>query len=136
MVNTASVGAWVTSAPRVKGSSRLNFLSATICINIVEHILDENRKILQDGESPHVVVACPYRSHAQLLKLLIDEQDFGNEVSAGTTHSFQGSEAEVVVFDLVKDEPHWRVVMFTPKFDDNMKKLLNVALTRRNVILI
>lgn len=130
LVNTASVGAWVTSVPRGKSSSRLNFLSATICIDIVEHILDENRKKLQDGKSPRVLIACPYRPHAILLKLLIDEQDFGNEVSAGTTHSFQGSEAEVVVFDLVNDEPHWRVAMFTPKYDDNMKKLLNVALTR------
>jgi len=130
LVNTASVGAWVTSVPRVKGSSRLNFLSATICIDIVELILNENRKILQDGKSPRVLVACPYRPHAQLLKILIDEQEFGNEVSAGTTHSFQGSEAEVVIFDLVNDEPHWRVAMFTPKYDDNMKKLLNVALTR------
>ncbi len=130
LVNTASVGAWVTSVPRVKGSSRLNFLSATICIDIVELLLNENRKMLEDGKSPRILVACPYRPHAQLLKLIIHEQKLENEVMAGTIHSFQGSEAEVVIYDLVNDEPHWKVAMFMPSMDNNIKKLLNVALTR------
>jgi superfamily I DNA and/or RNA helicase len=130
LVDTASVGAWVTSVPRAKGSSRLNFLSATICIDIVELILNENRKIFQKGKSPRILLACPYRPHAQLLELLIHEQKLEKEVMAGTTHSFQGSEADVVIFDLVNDEPHWKVAMFMPSMDNNMKKLLNVALTR------
>jgi superfamily I DNA and/or RNA helicase len=130
LVDTASVGAWVTSVPRGNSSSRLNFLSATICVDIVEHILNENRKKLQDGKPPRVLVECPYRPHANLLDLLIKESGLQHEVMAGTAHSFQGSEAEVVIFDLVNDEPQWRVAMFTPKYDDNIKKLLNVALTR------
>jgi superfamily I DNA and/or RNA helicase len=130
LVDTASVGAWVTSVARGKGSSRLNFLSATICVDIVEHILDENREKFQKENKPRILVTCPYRPHAKLLDLLIREQKLENEVMAGTTHSFQGTEAGVVIFDLVNDEPQWRVAMFTPKYDDNIKKLLNVALTR------
>jgi superfamily I DNA and/or RNA helicase len=130
LVDTASVGAWVTSVARGKGSSRLNFLSATICIDIVEHILLEDRDKLKDGKPPRILVACPYRPHAKLLDLLIKESGLQHEVMAGTAHSFQGSEAGVVIFDLVNDEPQWRVAMFTPKYDENMKKLLNVALTR------
>ncbi|MBL7128383.1 MAG: DEAD/DEAH box helicase family protein [Ignavibacteria bacterium] len=138
LIDTSSVGAWVTSVARGRSSSRLNFLSATICVDIVEHILDENRDILQEGKPPRVLIACPYRPHAQLLELLIREHKLDNEVIAGTTHSFQGSEAEVVIFDLVNDKTHWRVAMFMPSFDINMQKLLNVALTRarRRLIII
>ncbi|MCK5000240.1 MAG: ATP-binding domain-containing protein, partial [Anaerohalosphaera sp.] len=130
LVDTASVGAWVTSVARGKGSSRLNFLSATICVDLVEQILNKDREKLQDGEPPRILVACPYRPHAQLLELLIREQGFNNEVMAGTAHSFQGSEAGVVIFDFVNDEPQFRVGMFAPKYDHVTKRLLNVALTR------
>ncbi len=130
LVDTSSVGAWVTSVARGKGSSRLNFLSATICVDVIEQILDEDRDKFQDGKPPRILVASPYRPHAQLLELLIREQGFEGEVRAGTAHSFQGSEADVVVFDFVNDEPHWKVAMFMPSMDDAIKKLLNVALTR------
>ena len=49
---------------------------------------------------------------------------------AGTAHNFQGSEADLVILDLVNDTPHWRVAMFSPKYDEGTKRLLNVALTR------
>lgn len=130
LVDTASVGAWVTSVARGKGSSRLNFLSATICVDLIEQILNENRQKLKDGDRPRVLMACPYRPHAKLLELLIREQGLGGEVAAGTAHSFQGSEADVVIFDLVNDEPHWKVAMFMPTMDKDTKRLLNVALTR------
>ena len=52
------------------------------------------------------------------------------EVSAGIAHNFQGSEADLVILDLVNDTPHWRVAMFIPEFDEGTKRLLNVALTR------
>ena len=52
------------------------------------------------------------------------------DVESGTIHAFQGSEAEVVIFDLVNDEPHWRVALFTPKNDENTRKLINVGITR------
>ena len=53
------------------------------------------------------------------------------DVIAGTVHSFQGSEADVVIFDLVVDEPHFvRVNLFTPDLDEEIKRLLNVGLTR------
>jgi len=136
LVDTSSVGAWVTSVPRVKGSSRLNFLSATMCIDIVEHILDKDREKFHIGNKPRILITCPYRPHAKLLELLIREQGLEGEVRAGTTHSFQGSEAEVVILDLVNDEPHWKVAMFMPSLDKDTKRLLNVALTRARCRLI
>ncbi len=131
LVDTGSVGAWVTSVPRgARYSSRLNWLSATICVDLAEQLLRNGRKELSVGDHPRILIVCPYRPHAKLLQLLVREQGLAGEVLAGTAHSFQGSEADVVIFDLVNDEPHWRVGMFMPQNDESMRCLLNVALTR------
>ena len=53
-----------------------------------------------------------------------------DEVESGTAHSFQGSEADVVILDLVVDEPHWRANLFVPAASEDIRRLLNVALTR------
>jgi hypothetical protein len=68
--------------------------------------------------------------------LLKENHQILGEVISGTAHSFQGSEADVVIFDLVVDEPHFRVNLFTPELDDQIKPLLNVALTRTKFRLI
>ena len=131
LVDMEPVHAWVTSVPRGRRrSSRLNFLSATVCVDIAETLLRADRERLEPGERPRVLITCPYRPHAQLLEMLLREHDLTGDVLAGTTHSFQGSEADVVILDLVNDEPHWRVGMFNPNFDDRIRRLLNVALTR------
>jgi len=130
LVDTASVHAWVTSVPSGAGSSRLNFLSATICVDLAEQLLSQERPALPVGAAPRILITCPYRPHARLVELMLREAAVADEVRAGTAHSFQGAEADVVIFDLVNDEPHWRVAMFMPARDDEMKRLLNVALTR------
>ncbi len=70
--------------------------------------------------------------------MLIREQKLNPEVRAGTTHTFQGSEAPVEIFDFVNDEPHWKVAMFMPDRSEDFKRLLNVALARaqRRLILV
>ena len=130
LVDTGSTNAWVTSVPRGGGSSRLNFLSATICVDIAEQLLKEDRPDHQDGAEPRILIVCPYRPHARLVEILITEQKLTGEVLAGTVHTFQGSEADVVILDLVNDEPHFRVGLFTPAYDGQNMRLLNVALTR------
>ena len=134
LVDTGSVGAWVTSVTMGRRPSRLNFLSATICVDLAEQLLRENRPEVPLGERPRILIVCPYRPHAQLLELLLREQGLGpvgtRDIIAGTAHSFQGSEADVVILDMVNDEPHWRVGMFLSFLDGSTKRLLNVALTR------
>ena len=90
------------------------------------------------GPQPRILVISPYAPHAKLLKLLIKTQNLDGYVEAGTVHSFQGSEASVVIIDLVNDEPHWRVGLFTPARNNDNKRLLNVAITRarRRLILV
>ena len=131
LIDTGSAGAWVTSVSRGNRSSRLNFLSATISIFLAEQILKDDRPITEPGNNPRILMICPYRPHAKLLGLLIRDQNLdNNEVRAGTVHNFQGSEADVVILDLVNDEPHFRVGMFIPGLDDITKRLINVAVTR------
>ena len=138
LVDTGSLHAWVTSIPRNRGSSRLNFLSAAVCLDIAEQQLDGHRPKAQDGAKPRVLIVCPYRPHARLLELMVQDHGLARDIRAGTAHSFQGSEADVVIFDLVNDEPQWRVGMFMPINDGDMKRLLNVAITRarRRLVLV
>ena len=131
LVDTGSTNAWVTSVPRGSGSSRLNFLSATICVDIAEQLLKEDRPKHEDGNEARILIVCPYRAHARLVEILIAEQNLTREVVSGTAHSFQGSEADVVILDLVNDEPQWKVGLFIGgTLDPQAIRLLNVALTR------
>ena len=139
LVDTDSLNAWVTSVPRGKrGSSRLNFLSAALCVNLAGQLLLDDRPTPKMGEKSRIVIACPYQPHAKLLQLLLREDKLEEDVRAGTVHSLQGSEASIVILDLVNDEPQWRVGMFIHKYDDVTTRLLNVALTRarRRLIII
>lgn len=130
LVDTSKLDAWVTSVNLGGRSSRLNFLSATVCADIALMLLRDDREPFQPGRTPRILLCAPYRPHAKLLSLLAKEQTPVGEVVAGTAHSFQGAEAPVVIFDLVNDEPHWRVGMFSDRMEEDTKRLLNVALTR------
>ncbi|MGO8762561.1 MAG: AAA domain-containing protein [Desulfobaccales bacterium] len=131
LIDTGSAGAWVTSVSRGNRASRLNFLSATISVNLAEKILKDDRPKMESGQDQRILMICPYRPHAKLLNLLIQDQNLDiNEVHAGTVHNFQGSEADLVILDLVNDEPHFRVGMFIPALDEMTKRLINVAVTR------
>ena len=130
LVDTGPLNAWVTSVPRGRGASRLNFLSATLCVDLCQILLKHAQSEWIRGDPYRIFIECPYRPHADLLRMLTNEYGLSNDVLTGTIHAFQGSEAEVVLLDLVNDEPHWRVALFIPNFDANNRRLLNVALTR------
>jgi len=137
LVDTEPLHAWVTSVVKSGNSSRLNFLSATVAVDISEQLLSPDRTTRSEGAAKRILIVAPYRAHAKLVSVLL--KDFTNlqdEVVAGTAHSFQGSEADVVIFDLVADEPHWKVNLFIPSLDEQLKCLLNVALTRAKFRLI
>jgi hypothetical protein len=138
LVDTGSVGAWVTSVSRGSRASRLNFLSATICVDLAGRLLRPDRETLAASDRPRILIACPYSPHARFLELLLHEEGLASDsqagtaayVQAGTAHSFQGKQADVVILDLVNDEPHFRVGMFDARRNGQVKRLMNVALTR------
>lgn len=138
LVNTEGLNAWVTSVSKGSQSSRLNFLSATLSVNIAEQMLS---KFLLDNvtKDNKILIISPYRPHAKLVDLLIkDTHSIEDIVRSGTVHSFQGSEADVVILDLVVDEPHFRVNLFinTPEIREQMRRLFNVSITRAKFKLI
>lgn len=133
LVDAGSTNAWVTSVARGGSVSRLNFLSATVCVDLAEQILHAERP--RAGRK--ILVVSPYRPHARLVNLLLQETGLRNkespeedEVVSGTVHSFQGSEADVVILDFVIDRPHFQARIFDPKTDSDHRRLFNVALTR------
>lgn len=131
LVDTEHLHAWVTSISRGGGSSsRLNFMSATMCADIVHRMLAKDRAAWDPTADPRILIISPYRPHAKLTTLLLQDDGLGKEVIAGTVHSFQGSQADVVILDLVNDEPHWKVGQFAAQYDETNKRLLNVAVTR------
>jgi hypothetical protein len=131
LVDTASLNAWVTSVVKGGNTSRLNFLSATVSVDLAEQLLDPERPKRSEGAPKRILIVAPYRAHAKLVRVLLsDLTHIQDEVIAGTVHSFQGSEADVVIFDLMVDEPHFRVNLFMPQLDEQLKCLLNVGLTR------
>jgi superfamily I DNA and/or RNA helicase/ssDNA-binding Zn-finger/Zn-ribbon topoisomerase 1 len=139
LVDMAPLNAWVTSVKTGRaGGSRLNFLSATVSVDVAERLLRLDRPKLPLGERPRVLIAAPYRPQARLVNLLIQDAGLEREVAPGTAHTFQGSEAPVVIFDFVLDEPHRQAGLFDPKRNEDNRRLLNVALTRarRRLILL
>lgn len=137
LVDTGSLNAWVTSVGKNGKGSRLNFLSATVSVDLAEQLLRQDRPKRQEGGPKRILIVSPYRPHAELVKVLIQDNTLlQDDVISGTAHSFQGSEAHVVIFDLVADEPHWKVNLFIPDWDDQTKCLLNVGLTRAKFRLI
>lgn len=130
LINTASLNAWVTAVNRGGRSSRLNFMSAALCAELSALMVREDRPRWEEGSPPRILVVSPYKPHAQMVNRMLAERRIAGEVAGGTAHSFQGSEADVVILDLVNDEPHWKVGMFVEKYDDHIRPLLNVAVTR------
>jgi hypothetical protein len=130
LVDTSKLDAWVSSVDVGGRFSRLNVLSAAVCVDIAQMLLRDDREPFQPGQTPRVLLAAPYRPHARLLSLLANEQARVGEVVAGTPQTFQGIEAPALVFDLVNDEPQGRVGMFSERMEEETKRLLNVALTR------
>ena len=131
LVDTGSLNAWVTSVTRGRKTSRLNILSATTSVDLAEQLLKSDRVVEEGSPTNKILIISPYNPHAKLVNALIKENDnIHEEVVAGTVHSFQGSEADVVIFDLVADEPHFRVNLFWADLDEQMKPLFNVGLSR------
>ncbi len=130
LVDTGPMNAWVTSVNTAGRASRLNFLSATVCVDLAERLLAPGRAELPLGERARILIASPYRPQTRLTNLLVRDQGLEREVVPGTAHTFQGNEAPVVILDTVLDEPHFRAGLFVPDYNDGNGRLLNVALTR------
>lgn len=143
VVDTSELHAWVTSVPQGKSHSRLNCFSAALCVEMAfSYVINYVKKAEEEDtsvEGTKVIIVAPYRPHVDRVRQLIDigTRSYGLSkypglIKAGTIHSFQGTEADIVIFDLVIDEPHWKANLFmTDKVvNDELRKMFNVAVTR------
>jgi len=114
-------------ACRPSEGSRWNDLSATVALGLAYQALAE-------GLSGAAVIT-PYREQARLLYRMLRDLDSEDRIRVGTIHRFQGSEAPLVIVDLV--EAHRRRRHWQPFFEDDAEKtasrLLTVAISRAQV---
>lgn len=86
------------------------------------------------GQSPaSIAIIAPYRAQIRLIRQKLREEQRNNSplatgVEAGTIHQFQGSEADVVIFDLVDGAGRKKLGKLLS--GDSGTRLMNVAITR------
>lgn len=111
-----------------KKGSRLNKFSAEFIVNTLLNQI-QNHPIL--GTLKNIGIITPYRAQVNEINRLIAEKDwnpyFKMKLMVGTIHSYQGSEANLLIFDLVESKGMkvGRLYQF-----DTGERLVNVALTR------
>lgn len=82
-----------------KGGTRQNVASA----DVVFSLLDQ----LQDSTVPDTTIGVitPYKGQANMLRAMKAERNypvaFDNRIRIGTVHTFQGSECDIIIFDIV-----------------------------------
>lgn len=110
---------------RTKDGSRINILSALMCIRLTERIIDQYE----------VGIITPYSAQSRLIMSIIrdireyDERWF--RVSCTTVHQFQGSEKPVIIYDAVDCyRMTYPGTLLTSLKNDTANRLFNVAITR------
>ena len=141
LIDTQSLDAWVTSVPTGKTkSSRLNAFSAVLSVELAFKLLENVfANLVEPVNNPLVLIVAPYKPHVKRIEQLVFDKyramgyaEDMNLIKAGTIHSFQGKEADIVIFDLVIDEPHYIANLFMQDEEINfeLQKMFNVAITR------
>lgn len=126
LVDTTSLGAWSQRSPGAR-PSKFNIYSALVATELAELLVQDMDKDSGKSGSRPVGIITPYRAQANLLKVLLEGRGLETLVHAGTVHSFQGTESEVIIFDYVEEEPYWKA---GPLLLAQGDRLINVAVTR------
>jgi very-short-patch-repair endonuclease len=127
-----AVGSRFESACLKVGRSWQNPSTAMIAIDVA-------RDVKLSRPEAKVAIITPYRGQAQLIRRLLDDESRAADsagphrvpmdgIDVGTVHTFQGSEADVVVFDMVDGPP--RPSLGILHRGDSGMRLTNVAITR------
>jgi len=114
-----------------KGGTRQNTANAEAVINIVDQYSKDEEATFSIG------IITPYTGQVSLLKARFIERkyslDFQDRVKIGTVHTFQGSECDVIIFDMVdclKFEKGKNVYPGKIYAGEQGEQLLNVAISR------
>jgi hypothetical protein len=127
VVDTADLHCWSGKQP---GSlSRFNFYSANLAAELAAMAAVDLPKP-EDGEPHPIAIVTPYAAQRRLLNKHVIAMGLEKWVAAGTVHTFQGNEADFVIFDSVLDEPYYSARVCDPRNYGDVVRELNVAVTR------
>ncbi|MDQ0245465.1 KaiC/GvpD/RAD55 family RecA-like ATPase/DNA-directed RNA polymerase subunit RPC12/RpoP [Bacillus fengqiuensis] len=118
LLNMEEIGAFALKD--ISTDSRFNLLSALLAVSYMIRA--------QKGGMTSIGYVTPYKAQARLVSSIVRELLPGKGILAATVHKFQGSECDMMIFDLVDSFPQSRPgVLLTDKKGD---RLVNVAMTR------
>jgi hypothetical protein len=127
IVDTADLNSW---CGRESGSlSRFNFNSATASVDLAALAAASAQKPKTEGER-RIGIVTPYAAQRRILQRLVEAAGLGEWVQVGTVHTFQGGEADLIIFDSVLDDPYWSARLTNPHSVSEVLRDLNVAVTR------
>jgi len=127
IVDTADLHCW--SGRQAGGLSRFNLYSAQISIELPAMAATA---IPQPGSIAHrpIGIVTPYAAQRRLLLRLLQAAGLTQWATVGTVHTFQGGEAELIIFDTTLDDPYFTSRLCNPDSREDVRRDLNVALTR------
>lgn len=127
IIDTADLHCWSGKQP---GSlSRFNFYSSTVAVEVAA-LAAAKLQEPPENEPPRIGIVTPFAAQRRLLSKLVKDMGLEQWVAAGTVHTFQGGQADLIIFDSVLDEPFWSARLCTPRDTKDVKRDLNVAVTR------
>ena len=127
VIDTSDLNPWSGKMPA--SLSRFNFISGQAAVELAA--LYANKLDQPDERSaPPIGIVTPYAAQRRYLNKLIQMFDLGKWVMAGTVHTFQGNECDVIIFDSVIGHPHWTSRFTNPLSWFEVRRDLNVAITR------
>jgi hypothetical protein len=109
--------------------SRFNFISGQVAVELSALYAAQLDKP-DENAAPPIGIVTPYAAQRRYLNRLIRMFKLERWVAAGTVHTFQGNECEVIIFDSVLGEPHWTSRFTNPSDWREVRRDLNVALSR------
>lgn len=110
---------------RTRKGSRYNEASAYAIIKLLEKLIHHPLGEISVG------IVTPYRGQVNLLNRQIQKRDwpavFKQQIKIGTIHAFQGSEADLIIWDIVDDVTQKVGRLYQL---DSGRRMINVAISR------
>jgi len=127
IIDTADLFCWSGKQPGTL--SRFNMYSAMLSIEIATIAAKKIGEPSPNDPQP-IGIITPFAAQRRILSKLISDMGLDRWVAAGTVHTFQGNQADLIIFDSVLDEPYYTARLINPKGSNDVLRELNVAVTR------
>jgi hypothetical protein len=127
VVDLAELRPWAGKLPGTL--SRFNFYSGLAAVEL-SALYAAQLPEPEATAAPPVGVITPYSAQRRYISRIVQEFGLERWVAPGTVHTFQGNECDVIIFDSVLGEPQWTARLTNPHEFHNVRRDLNVAVTR------